>query len=159
MLPAPAPESCRLPAPSRQIFRQSGQIFGKKGQKLDFLWCGFVFSRDFRRPKGAKTKICFTSGAFVVLLSSSLWGGGRVHWVQVGRTFRGSGPAGVPAVVLWRCVPCLLSALSLCACRVACKYASIWRFKGVFSVVWGVRVGLYCLRALRGLCDFVRVNS
>ena len=30
-----------------------------------------MFSRYFRRPKGAKTKICFTFGAFVVLLSSS----------------------------------------------------------------------------------------
>ena len=40
--------------PSMQIFRQSGQIFGKNGQKLDFIWCGLVFSREFGRPQRAK---------------------------------------------------------------------------------------------------------
>ena len=44
---------------------------GKKGQKLDFLWCGLVFSRDFRRPKRAKFKIYFNFDGFVALLSSS----------------------------------------------------------------------------------------
>lgn len=48
----------------------------------------------------------------------------------------------------------LLSALSLCACRVACKYAFIWHFKGVFSVVYGFGVGLCCFGALRGLWGF-----
>lgn len=51
-------------------------------------------------------------------------------------------------------VPSLLSALSLCACRVACEYASISRFRGVFSVVYRFRVGLYGLGALRGLWGF-----
>ena len=50
---------------------------------------------------------------------------------------------------------CLLSAFSLCACRVACKYGSISRFKGVFRGFYGVRVGLCCLGALRGLCGFL----
>ena len=36
----------------------------------------------------------------------------------------------------------------------ACKYGSISRFKGVFSAVWGFRVGLCCLGGLRGLCGF-----
>ncbi len=49
---------------------------------------------------------------------------------------------------------CLLPAFLLCACRVACKYAFISRFKGVFSVVWGADVYLYGLRSLRGLCGF-----
>ena len=51
-------------------------------------------------------------------------------------------------------IPCLLSALSLCLWRIACKYGSISRFKGVFSAVWGFRVGLCCLGGLRGLCGF-----
>ena len=48
----------------------------------------------------------------------------------------------------------LLSALSLCLWCAACKYGSISRFKGVFSGFWAFRVGLCCLRALRGLCGF-----
>ena len=54
-------------------------------------------------------------------------------------------------------VPCLFPALSLCACRVACKCAFIFDFKGVFSGFYMFGVGLYCLGALRGLCGFVRV--
>ena len=58
------------------------------------------------------------------------------------------------ALVIWSCAPCLLSALLLCSWCIACRYALISRFKGVFSVVWGLRVGLCCLGALRGLCGF-----
>ena len=39
----------------------------------------------------------------------------------------------------------LLSALPLCAWCIILKYASISRFKGVFSAVWGCCVGLCCL--------------
>lgn len=48
----------------------------------------------------------------------------------------------------------ILSAFSLCACRVACKYGSISRFKGVFRGFYVFGVGLCCLRALRGLWGF-----
>ena len=48
----------------------------------------------------------------------------------------------------------LLPALLLCAWWIACKYGSISHFKAVFSVVWGACVGLFVLRALRGLCGF-----
>ena len=34
------------------------------------------------------------------------------------------------------------------------EYGSISRFKGVFRGFYGVRVGLCCLGALRGLCGF-----
>ena len=67
----------------------------------------------------------------------------------------GAGGAGfedLPALSL--CVPCLLSALLLCACRVACKYGFIWLSFGVFSGFRGCRVGLYYLRALRRLWGF-----
>lgn len=57
------------------------------------------------------------------------------------------------ALPSWR-VPCLFPAFLLCLWRVACKYTSIWRFKGVFSGFWGFRVGLYCYGALRGLWGF-----
>ena len=50
--------------------------------------------------------------------------------------------------------PLLLSALLLYACRVACKYALISRFKGVFSAVCVFGVGLFVLGALRGLWGF-----
>ena len=72
------------------------------------------------------------------------------HWLQVvgscGRLWA--------CPLLWSCVPCLLSAFSLCLRWDARKYAFISRFKAVFSVVWGVCVGLYCFGALRGLCGF-----
>ena len=65
---------------------------------------------------------------------------------------------GEPALVacpLLSCrVPCLLSALLLCACRIACKYGSISHFKGVFSAFWGADVCLYGFGVLRGLCGF-----
>ena len=63
----------------------------------------------------------------------------------------------LPECRLWSSgvvLPSFLSALSLCACRVACRYASIWRFKGIFRGFYGVCVGLCRLPALRGLCGF-----
>ena len=60
---------------------------------------------------------------------------------------------------LLSCVPLFLSAPSLCSWCVALEYGSISRFKGVFSEVWGVCVGLCCLGGLRGLWGFVRVWS
>ena len=44
------------------IFSLSGQIFGKTGQKLDFLWWSLVFSRENRRQQGAKSKHIFGKG-------------------------------------------------------------------------------------------------
>lgn len=63
------------------------------------------------------------------------------------------------ALVLWWCVPSLLSALLLCACRVACKCGSISRFKGVFRGFVGfVWVCVACVLCVA--CGaFVRVNS
>ena len=37
---------------------------------------------------------------------------------------------------------------------IACKYGSISRSKGIFSAVWGFRVGLCWFGGLRGLCGF-----
>ena len=63
------------------------------------------------------------------------------------------------ALILWWCVPLLLSALLLFPWCVVCKYGSISRFKGVFRGFPLLDVGLYCSGALRGLCGFVRVWS
>ena len=74
----------------------------------------------------------------------------RVHLWQVVRLsrFRTYRNAGSGPLVL------LSSALLPCVWCIDCKYASISRFKGVFSAVWGCCVGLCCLGALRGLCGF-----
>ena len=53
------------------------------------------------------------------------------------------------ALVLWSCVPCLLSAFLLCLWCVACKYAFICDFKAVFSGFLLLDVYLYRLRSLR----------
>ena len=91
-----------------------------------------------------------------------MWGvvcsfGGGVSWcplVQRSAGVRGFRTCRRSARVLWWCAPRLLSALLHCACRVACKYGSISRFKGVFSGFWGADVCLYGFGALLGLCGF-----
>ena len=91
-----------------------------------------------------------------------VWGvvcafGGGVSWcplVQRCAGVRGFRTCHRLALVLWWCAPCLLSALLHCACRVACKYGSISRFKGVLRGFYGADVCLYGFGALRGLCGF-----
>lgn len=88
----------------------------------------------------------------------SIWGGGGVHWSRGGQGFEASGPTEMPALVLWWCAPCLLSAFLLCLWCVACKYGFICDFKGVLTVFLLFRVCLLGLGALRGLWGFyVRV--
>ena len=65
-------------------------------------------------------------------------------------------------VLLW-CAPCLLPALLHCACRVACKYGSISRFKGFLArfgvLVWvcmGLVLCLDCVAFVRVRCLAVR---
>ena len=58
----------------------------------------------------------------------------------------GSGPPVVCSI--------LLSAFLLCLRCIACIYALIQRFKGVFRGFYMVRVGLCCSGALRGLWGF-----
>ena len=61
-----------------------------------------------------------------------------------------------PAPSLWVCSVPFSLPLSLChfACRVACEYGFISRFKGVFSAFWGADVCLYGFGSLRGLWGF-----
>ena len=61
------------------LLLQSWQIFGQSGQKvakMNFFLLAFVFSRENRRPKGAKFKIYLNlriAGAFVLALSLWRW--------------------------------------------------------------------------------------
>ena len=106
-----------------------------------------VFSGFSETERGKNKNLFYFRGfrgaAFILFCG----GGGRVHWVQV---VQGAGASGV-----LRCVfrP-FFGAFLLCLFGVACKYALISLFKGVFGVFWALRVGLCCLRALRGLCGF-----
>lgn len=77
--------------------------------------------------------------------------------VQVCRLFDASGPAGGgsgPLVVCSVPLSLLLSAFLLCLWCAMLKHGSISRFKGVFRGFCGVCVGLFVLRALRGLWGF-----
>ena len=58
------------------------------------------------------------------------------------------------ALVLWCRVSAFLSALLLCLWCIMLECGSVSRFKGVFSAFYGVRVGLCCFSALRGLWGF-----
>ena len=117
-----------------------------------------MFSRDFGRPKRAKFKIYLNFEGCRGFRCGSLFGAVVVSTGCRGAgPFGDSGPAGpdeMPALVLWSCVPAFLSAPSLCAWCIDCEYGSISQFKGVFSGFYGGCVGLYYLRALRGLWGF-----
>ena len=115
--------------------------------KVNIYFLAFVFYRDFRRQERAKSKHIFgkwcecvvSCAPFVVCFIVSTW---------CRRC--------APAPSLWVCsvpLPCLCP-LSCFACRVACEYGFISRFKGVFSAFWGADVCLYRLRSLRGLWGF-----
>ena len=127
---------------------------GKTGQKLQFIWCALVFSREFGRPKGAKFKIYLSFEDCRGFRCGSLFGAVVVstgcRWCKLSRA------QDLPEVGAGPLVVCslLLSALSLCLWCIACKYGSISRFKGVFRGFPLSDVGLYWLGALRGLWGF-----
>ena len=84
----------------------------------------------------------------VVRCLPAFWG---VHLVRVVR---------LPVVVLPLVVCSVpLSLCCFCLPAIALKYAFICDSKGVFSAVWGVRVGLCCLGLCVACVAFVRVWS
>ena len=83
----------------------------------------------------------------VVHVVPALW---RVHWCRLSRVQDLPGVA----LVLWSCVPLLLSALSLCLWCIVLEICLYSRFKGVFRGFPLLDVGLYCSGALRGLWGF-----
>ena len=110
-----------------------GKLGDKKGQNLNI----FLEVRKENRCGG---------GRLACLLACPLG--------QVVRLFGASGPAKRLALVLWSCVPLLLSALSLCPWCVALEICLYSRFEGVFRGFPLLDVGLYCSGALRGLWGF-----
>ena len=141
------------------IFSLSGQIFGKKGQKLDFIWCALVFSRCFARPKGAKSKYIFesegkkTGGDVVACLPFGVptgcrWSGNSCYFADVSKI--GQDSAGCSAF-------CPLSRFAFGA--LACRYAFVSRFKR-FSAGFGVLVWVCIVRVLCVACGaFVCVSG
>ena len=110
-----------------------------------------MFSREDRRQERAKFKIYLSfEGCKGFRCGSPLL-------AVVVSTCAGLQDSGPEECRLWSSggvLPAFLYSLLLCSRCVACKYGSISLFKGVFSVVWGCCVGLFVLRALRGLWGF-----
>ena len=108
-----------------------------------------MFSRDFGRPKRAKTKICFIFGAFVVLLSSS--------FAVVSTCGRWSG---CRASGVLRCVFRPFCPLFCFACDTLHLNMALFRVFRAFLAGFSVRAYI-CMG--QGLCvdcgAFVRVNS
>lgn len=119
-------------APSCLSSGRKASETGQTGQKLNYICLIWCFLGNFGDDKRQNLNL------FLKCRKEDKCGGGRlpafwrVHWLQGCRTFRGFRTCRMPAVVLWWCVPCLLVAFLLYACRVACKCGSISRFKGVF---------------------------
>ena len=79
---------------SCQSSGQKASERGETGQKLEFIWCALVFSREFGIPKRAKCKYILNfegCRASVVALSLGRW---RAHWSRGWQGFGASGPAG-----------------------------------------------------------------
>ena len=74
-----------FPAPSRQIFRQSGQ---KRAKVNDFLVVLGVFSGFSETENGKNKDLFYFRGLQALPWWLSIGGGGRAHWVQVGRASR-----------------------------------------------------------------------
>lgn len=110
-----------------------------------------VFSGIWDTERGENKDIFYFWGLCGAAFILFCGGGGGVHWVQV---VQGAGASGVLRCVFRPFLPAFLSALSLCLWYITPEYGSISRFKGVFSAVYMVCVGLCCLRALRGLWGF-----
>lgn len=91
-----------------------------------------------------------------------VWGvvcsfGGGVSWcplVQRCAGVRGFRTCRRLALVLWWCAPSFSPLYCIALCRVACKYGSISRFKGVFRGFYGADVCLCGFGVFRGLCGF-----
>ena len=141
----------------RQFSVYRGKFSDKQGKrgKNEFLFGGrWCFLGKIGDKKGRNLNI------FLKSRKENRCGGGRLACLlacplaQRWAGFRGFRTCRRLALILWSCVPSLLSAFLLCSRCVACKYGSISHFKGVFRGFPLLDVGLYCLRALRGLWGF-----
>ena len=92
-----------------------------------------------------------------------------VHWSRGVQAFENSGPAGGRLWSSGGALPAFCPLVCIALCRVACKYGSISRFKGVLRGFWGVGVifvwvwgfalivGFLCACGVRRLYDLRRV--
>ena len=115
-----------------------------------------MFSREFGRQEGAKSKYIFENWVQIVQVSPALW---RVHWLQVCRLFGASGPAKRLALVLWSCV------LSFCPLS-RFVFGALYLNMPLFRVLRAFLEGFPCwmwvcvVRALRVACGaFVCVSG
>ena len=110
-----------------------------------------MFSREFGRPKKAKVNIYLGFGGCWGFRCGSLFGAVVVstgcRWCRVQGLPVSCGVCSVPFFLPFVPLLLLLSCISLEICLIS-------HFKGVFRGFYGVRVGLCCLGALRGLCGF-----
>ena len=117
-------------------------------------WFG-VFSGIWETENGKSKYIFEFEGLQGLPLWLSLWGGGRAHLVAGGRGCS----CYFADVSKNEQNPLLPSFCCFCSWRVACKYGSISRFKGVFSEVWGFCVGLFVLALFVACGAFVCVSG
>lgn len=149
---APSP----FPAPSGQIFRQSGQIFGKKGQKLDFicsLWCFLGKIGDRKRQK---QRYILLSGLSWCCFYPLLWWRWWCPLVAGGQGFEASGPA---IGWLWssgRVFPAFCPLCCFCLWWVAFKYALFRVLKGFLArfgvFVWVCLAWVLCVACGAFVC-------
>ena len=129
--------SC-LPSSSLVVnFQPIGANFRQKVAKVNNFLVRFGVFSGKSETKNGKSEIYFGFGAFVVLLSSSFVVAVVVSTCGICAGFRTCRTCHRSALVLLWCVPCLLPAFLLYACRAACEYGFISRFKGRFWRVLG----------------------
>ena len=103
--------SLLLPVSSTAPQGQKGIESGQKVAKVNIYFLAFVFSRENRRPKGAKSKHIFEIWYWRAVSCAPLV---VCFIVPTGGICAGFRTCRRLALVLLWCVPCLLSAFLLC---------------------------------------------
>ena len=85
-----------------------------------------------------------------------MWSAACLLACPLGQAFEGAEPDGVPALVLWSCVPLLLSALSLCLWCAGFEICLYSYFEGVLArfmvLVWVCVVLVLCVACVAFVC-------
>ena len=145
--------------PSWQIFSPSGQIFGKKGQKLIFICSILSYPRIFGDNKRQKPNIFLKCGCKVGAGLGLLGCFHRVHLVQACRLSRDSGPEGSCPLSSGRVFPAFWS---LCCFAFGALVANMALFRVLrgFLARFGGFVWVCIAWVLCVACEaFARVNS
>lgn len=92
---------CSFPARIDANFQTIGANFRQKGAKVNkFLGVLGVFSGKSETENGKSEIYFYLEGLQVLPAWLSIWGGGGVHWLQVGRASRLQVSCGVCSVLL-----------------------------------------------------------